>query len=245
MKVEICLPIKNEETIVANNLSKILDFCQKENFQFSWKVVGIINGSTDRTAEIFSDFRKQYPERVDYVESSTSGRGQALKKYWQQSSADVLSYLDIDLAVLPDQLPILINPIVNGETDLVVGSRLLLASKTKRSWLREVISRAYNILTHILLPNKVTDLQCGFKAVRATTFKKIAPFIQNNYWFFDTELVILCQYFSYRFKEVPVNWEENRYQERKSKVKLISDILKFLGNLFIFRIRLFFIPKIK
>jgi glycosyltransferase involved in cell wall biosynthesis len=243
MMVEICLPVKNEEKILAANLQQILDFCQKADFQFSWKIIGIINGSTDKTASIFLDFKKRYPELVDYVEFSVAGRGRVLKKYWQESGADILSYLDIDLAVLPDQLPALIQPIIDGEADLVIGSRLLADSKTRRSYLRETTSRFFNFLTHVFLPNKASDLQCGFKAVRADIFKKIAPFIRDNYWFFDSELVVLSQYFSYRLKEVPVDWAENRYEKRTSKVKVIRDIVKSLKDLLVFRWRLFFISK--
>jgi len=243
MLVEICLPVKNEEKILAANLRQVLDFCQQANFRFSWKIIGIINGSTDKTASIFLDFKNRYSGLVDYVEFSGDGRGRVLKKYWQESGADVLSYLDIDLAVLPDQLPALIQPIIDGEADLVIGSRLLSNSKTKRSYLRETTSRSFNFLTHILLPNKASDLQCGFKAVRADIFKKIAPFIRDNYWFFDSELVILSQYFSYRLKETPVDWSENRYEKRTSKVKVVRDIIKSLKDILIFRWRLFFIPK--
>ncbi len=243
MLVEICLPVKNEENILAANLQRILDFCQKADFRFSWKIVGIINGSTDKTASIFLDFKNRYPGLIDYVEFGVSGRGRVLKKYWQESGADVLSYLDIDLAVLPDQLPALIQPIIDGKADLVIGSRLLAGSNTRRSYLRETTSRFFNFLTHIFLPNKASDLQCGFKAIKADVFRKISPFVRDNYWFFDSELVILAQHFSYRLEEVPVDWAENRYRKRTSKVKVIRDIAKSLKDLLVFRWRLFFIPK--
>ncbi len=243
MLVEICLPVKNEEKILAANLERILDFCLKSAWPFSWKIVGVINGSTDSTRNIFSDFKNRYPNQVDYVEFSGQGRGRALKKYWLMSQADVLSYLDIDLAVLPDALPTLIEPIIKEEADLVIGSRLLATSQTKRSWLRETTSRTFNFLTHVILPNQASDLQCGFKAIRADVFKKIASFIKDNYWFFDSELVILCQYFSYRLKEIPVNWAENRSGSRPSKVKVLRDIFRSLRDILFFRLRLFFIPR--
>lgn len=243
MFVEICLPVKNEEEILGINLQRVFDFCQKANFQFSWKIVGIINGSTDKTKNIFSDFKNRFPARIDYIDIKTPGRGYALKKYWSESQADILCYLDIDLAVLPDQLPALIQPILNNEADLVVGSRLLKASQIKRSMLREATSRSFNFLSRLFLPNRASDLQCGFKAIRANVFKKIFPYLKNDYWFFDSELVILIQYFSYNFKEIPVDWAESRYKKRISKVKIVRDIIRSLGDLIAFRFRLFFIPK--
>ncbi len=243
MLVEICLPVRDEANILAVNLQRILDFCFEANWPFAWKIIGVVNGSSDNTPLIFSEFKTKYPEKIDYVVIAESGRGRALKKYWQESRADILSYLDIDLAVLPEQLPELLFPIIDNEKDIVIGSRLLALSDIKRSPLRETTSQFFNILTRLFLPNKASDLQCGFKAIRADVFKKISPFIKDNYWFFDSELVILSQYFSYRLKEVPVNWDENRYGKRASKVKIVRDIIKSLRDLLLFRGRLFFIPR--
>lgn len=243
MLVEICLPVKNEEEILMVNLPRVFQSCQKANFTFDWKIVGLINGSSDKSTKIFSNFKEKDPTHFDYLEIAENGRGRALKKYWRLSRADVLSFLDIDLAVSPDELPALIMPIVNNKADLVIGSRLLAESQIKRSYLRETVSRFYNYLARFILPNKASDLQCGFKAVRADVFRKLLPNLLDDYWFFDSELVIFSQYFSYRLQEIPVNWSENRYEKRKSKVKLARDIIRFLKNIVCLRWRLLFIPK--
>lgn len=243
MLVEICLPLKNEAETLQLNFQKLYSFCEKAGFTFDWKIVGIINGSSDKTVDIFLELKSKYPEKINFVEIRAAGRGHALNKYWQFSQADILCYLDIDLAVKPDQLPDLIGPILDNSTDLVIGSRLLVTSHIKRSLLREITSRGFNIFSRLLFPNKVSDLQCGFKAIRADKFRKITPYLKNKHWFFDSELVILAQYFSYRVKEIPVDWIENRYKKRESKVKILRDIYKSICDLVIFRIRLFFIPK--
>jgi len=245
MLVEICLPLKNEAETLKLNFQKLYSFCEETGFSFDWKIIGIINGSSDETVDIFLDFKKRYPQYIDFVEIIADGRGHALNKYWQLSRADILCYLDIDLAVKPDQLPALIQPLLDNAADLVIGSRLLSTSRIERSFIRETTSRCFNIFARYLLPNKASDLQCGFKAIKADVFRKIAPYLKNNYWFFDSELVIMVQYFSYRLQEIPVDWVENRYKKRKSKVKIISDIYKSIGDLIIFRIRLFFISKTK
>lgn len=243
MLVEICLPVKNEAKILTVNLQRVLDFCQTASFSFDWKIVGLINGSSDATRDIFSVFKNKYPTLIEYVEISNPGRGYALKKYWLESRADVLSYLDIDLAVLPNQLPALLSPLINNEADLVIGSRLLIKSEVQRSLLRETTSRFFNLLTRLIFSNRASDLQCGFKAIKTEAFKKIAPFIQNNYWFFDSELVILSQYFSFRLQEIPVNWSESRYEKRASKVKVVRDIIRSFKDIFLFWIRLKTISK--
>lgn len=243
MLVEICLPVKNEANILALNLKRILDFCEGAYFTFDFKIVGLVNGSSDETIKIFSEFRDKYPAKISFIETDVAGKGRAIREYWKKSSADILSYMDIDLAVMPDELPRLFEPIIEGKADLVIGSRLMVESNTNRSLFRETTSRLFNITARLLLPSKVFDRQCGFKAINAQTYKKIAPYLKDNYWLFDTELIEMCNYFSYVIKEIPVAWDENRYQKRKSKVLVFRDMGKFLLGLLRLRISLFFIRK--
>jgi glycosyltransferase involved in cell wall biosynthesis len=238
MQVDFCLPIKNEALILENSLNKLLDFCVQSQFPFSWRIIGVVNGSTDASAAILQDFKRRFPGEIDFIEVPEAGRGRALKKYWLMSSADVLSYMDCDLAVALENLPALILPLINKEADLTIGSRLTAGAKIERSLFREFISQAYNLLSQILLNHKITDLQCGFKAVSREAFQKIYPRLVDDYWFFDTELVILALRSGFRVKQVPVDWQENRYQRRPSKVKIFKDSLIFIKNLLIFKKRL-------
>jgi glycosyltransferase involved in cell wall biosynthesis len=238
MLVDFCLPIKNEEKILVQNLERLLSYCRQAGFSFSWRIVGVINGSTDASVKILADFKNKYPTEIDYFEVPEPGRGGALKKYWSLSSADVFSYMDADLAVNLDNLIHLVSPIVNRECEVVIGSRLLIDSRIKRSWGREIVSQSYNFISRRLLNYQVADLQCGFKAINAKTFRALQPWLQDDYWFFDTELVVLAQCLGYRVKEVPVDWQENRFDKRSSTVKVFRDSLIFLKNLWNFRKRL-------
>ena len=176
MTVDFCLPIKNEALILESSLNKLLTYCEQNNFIFSWRIIGVINGSTDHSVDILKNFKNKYPERIDFIEISEPGRGRALKKCWLLSTADILSYMDCDLAVSLDNL-----------------SALIL---------------------------------------------KIEPQLVDDYWFFDTELVILAKRLGFTIREVPVDWRENRFQNRKSTVKIFHDSLAFIKNLLVFRHRL-------
>lgn len=238
MLVDFCLPTKNEALILENSLIKLISYCDQAGFDFSWRVIVIINGSNDSSVGIVQKFKRRFPGKVDFIEVAESGRGRALKRYWSSSSADVLSYMDCDLAVSLDNLSALIRPLVNNEADLAIGSRLSAGAATKRSLFREIVSQSYNLLSRLMLEHSLTDLQCGFKAVRREAFLALKPYLADDYWFFDTELVILALRSDLRLREVPVDWRENRYQLRPSTVKVFSDSLTFLKNLASFRRRL-------
>jgi hypothetical protein len=78
----------------------------------------------------------------------------------------------------------------------------------------------YNFFSQVILSHNFSDLQCGFKAVKNSVFKQIAPFVKDNKWFFDTEIIAFAKAFGFRVKEIPVEWKENRYEERKSKISV-------------------------
>ena len=153
--------------------------------------------------------------------------------------------MDIDLAVSLEDLGALISPILNDESDLVIGSRLLKNSKVERSFFRSSSSLIYNFLSRQFLKHQFHDLQCGFKAFKSTVFLKVQPYLKDDQWFLDTELVILANFFKFRIKEIPVNWAENRYAKRTSKINPYKQSLIFIRNLISLRRRLNNLKKIK
>jgi hypothetical protein len=79
-----------------------------------------------------------------------------------------------------------------------------------------------------MLNHNYSDLQCGFKGVNNNIKDSVLPKIEDNNWFFDTELIVWSKKLNYNLKEIPVNWQEDRYQERKSKVTVFKDAKSFI-----------------
>ncbi|MDO8667994.1 MAG: glycosyltransferase [bacterium] len=236
--VEFCLPIYNEEKIIESNVERLIKHLRQYDSGWFWKIVLITNGCTDNSWTVANKLTRLYPGLISAVNFPLAGRGRALRQYYITSQADVLAYMDIDLAVSLDNIPPLINPIINNQADLTIGSRLLHESKIERSFLRELSSQSYNFLSRLILRHHLSDLQCGFKAIRTDVFKKISSYIQDDRWFFDTEMIAYCLHLGYCVKELPVDWSENRWNQRKSKVNLIKDSLKFIYKLIELKIRL-------
>lgn len=237
MLIEFCLPVKNESNILKANTLHLLDFLNSLDLG-DWRVVVIVNGSDDDSYAIASSLECEHGHHFRAVNYKKGGKGWALREYFRQSRADVLVFMDVDLAVALDSLPNLIKPILNWEADLVIGSRLLPTSITSRSFLRSFTSKGYNYLSRIFLKHRLSDLQCGFKAIRRSGYKLVEPYLRDDKWFFDTELVTIAKALEMRILEIPVAWKENRYDKRKSKVSLVRDIWSFLGNLVRLRARI-------
>lgn len=146
---------------------------------------------------------------VSFIHLPKKGRGGAVKKVWWESKADILSYMDVDLSTDLKHFPSLIESLISG-FDIAIGSRLLPKSRVyDRPLKREVISRAYNILIQILFQTRVSDAQCGFKAVTKKVVKELLPYIENNGWFMDSELLIVAEKAGYKIYEEPITWRDN------------------------------------
>lgn len=230
MLVEFIIPCHNEEQILKKSSLKLLDFLNNQNYDFNWKIILVLNGTTDNSITVANDLKKQN-SKIDIFVIKEKAKGNALKTYFKHSSADFLIYMDIDLAVSLENINTLLENLLNNTFDLVIGSRLLSESKTNRSFLRELSSRIYVFLSKIILKHNFSDLQCGFKGMTKTLFLNTFKFIEDKNWFFDTELLIFANFLNYRIKEIPVDWAEDRYEKRTSKIKILSDSLIFIKNL--------------
>ncbi len=146
------------------------------------------------------------------------GRGYALRAAWSTSDAPVVAYMDVDLSTsLPALLP-LVAPLLSGHRDVAIGSRLAPGAHVVRGPKRELISRAYNLLLKLALRGRFSDAQCGFKALRRDAAERLLPLVEDNEWFFDTELLVTAQRLGLRIGEVPVDWVD----DPDSRVNIVS-----------------------
>ena len=110
---------------------------------------------------------------------------------------------------LASRLPIATSewPEISGATS---GSRARRSvdrsSRVVRGSKREFISRSYNLILKGTLAASFSDAQCGFKAIRASVADDLLPMVQDDNWFFDTELLVIAQRAGLRIHEVPVDW---------------------------------------
>jgi putative flippase GtrA len=133
----------------------------------------------------------------------------------------VLAYLDVDLSTDLAALLPLVAPLVSGHSDLAIGTRLARSSRIVRGPKREIISRCYNLILRGSLRARFSDAQCGFKAIRKDVAEQLLPLVEDESWFFDTELLVLAERSGLRIHEVPVDWVD----DPDSRVDIMSTAL--------------------
>src|SRR2546423_3548238 len=220
--VDIAIPVYNEERDLEPNLRRLRAYLDAR-FPFAARITIVDNASTDRTWDIARALALELPG-VRAQRLREKGRGRPVRHAWLGSDASVVAYMDIDLSTDLDALLPLIAPLVSGHSDVAIGSRLAPGARVARGFKREVISRTYNLLLHVVLGARVRDAQCGFKAVRADAARRLLPEVADEAWFFDTELLVRAQRAGMRIHEVPVDWTD----DPDSRVDLIPTAIEDL-----------------
>ena len=205
--VEVTVPVYNEAKVLAESIRQLHSYLSA-NVPFRFVITIADNASTDETFAIAQRMCRELAG-VRAVHLDRKGRGLALRHVWSSSTADVVSYMDADLSTGLEAFLPLIAPLVSGHSDLAIGSRLSPDAMVVRGPRREIISRAYNLLLRLVLAARFSDAQCGFKAGRSEVIKALLPSVQDDAWFFDTELLMLAQRRRLRICEIPVTWVED------------------------------------
>jgi putative flippase GtrA len=202
--VDIVVPVFNEAAGLETSIRRLHTFLSN-GFPLRWRITIVDNASNDNTWPLACGLTHELAG-VHAQRLAEKGRGRALHAAWGASDAAVLAYMDVDLSTDLAALLPLIAPLLSGHSDLAIGTRLASSSRVVRGPKREVISRCYNALLRFALGAKFSDAQCGFKAIRRDQAHALLPWVADQDWFFDTELLVRAQRRGLRIHEVPVDW---------------------------------------
>ena len=225
-QLDIVLPVYNEAHVIAGSVERLRAYLQETNFPYSWRIVVADNASTDTTLAVAHQLEDTYPD-VTVVHLPQKGRGRALRKAWLESQADAMCYMDIDLSTDLAALLPLTKAVLEEEYDVATGSRMTRGSQITRSLRREITSRGLIFLIKVAFLSKLSDTQCGFKAITRQAAQELLPRIENEEWFFDTELLLLAEKGGYRVKDIPVRWVE----DTDTRVNVLKTVAEDLGGL--------------
>lgn len=233
MTFDVTIPVLNEAATLDQQVRTLHAFLL-EHFSDTrqWKIVIADNGSTDRTPEIGQALAADLPE-VTFLKVPKRGVGLALKTSWSQSEADIVGYMDLDLATdLPHFLQAY-HAITDANYDLVYASRLHRDSQViGRSLKREVASRVFNFLLKAYLRVGFSDGMCGFKWLKRSIVPDLmAHGAQNDGWFFSTELLTVAEWRKYNLYELPVKWTDDVSSSRVQIIPLAKRYIRSMIEL--------------
>ena len=224
--VDLIIPVYNEQDVLWRSAEAVLAWTDGHP-EHDWQIVIAENGSTDATPAIAASLAERHAGRVRVIAERRAGRGRALRNAIMASRADVAAYMDADLSTDLVHIPGIVDPVAADAADIAIGSRLAAGSRTTRGWRRETTSRLYAFAFRHLGGLRVSDAQCGFKAISRDAARAIVPLTTDDRWFFDTELLMIAQRNGYRIIETPVRWVE----DPDSSVPVARTAAEFLAGL--------------
>jgi dolichyl-phosphate beta-glucosyltransferase len=231
--LSVIIPAYNEVVRLGTSLTAVVNYLRQ-----SWpdaEVIVVDDGSTDGTAplarEIFNNSGNLRTSVISY--KSNLGKGRAVRLGLLAARGDVALFSDADLSTPISEAPKLVEPIMNGEFDVTVGSRALDRGLigTHQPWRREQAGRVFNLAVRLATGLPFWDTQCGFKAFRMSVCRPLVESATVDRFGFDVELLYLAFRAGLRMKEVPVRWDHNE----GSKVSLGSDSFRMLNEVVLIR----------
>jgi glycosyltransferase involved in cell wall biosynthesis len=231
-QLDIVIPVYNEAHVLAGSVERLRAFLEQAKFPYTWRIVVADNASTDETLSVARALEDRFGD-VTPLHLPQKGRGRALRKAWLESDADAMCYMDVDLSTDLAALLPLARAVLDEGYDVATGSRMTRGSQITRSLRREITSRGLIALIKLLFLSKLSDTQCGFKAISRRAAHELLPRVENEEWFWDTELLLLAEKGGYRVKDVPVRWVE----DPDSRVNVLKTVLEDLRGLLRMRFR--------
>jgi glycosyltransferase involved in cell wall biosynthesis len=231
-QLDIVIPVYNEAHVIAGSIDKLRFYLKEVYFPYTWRIVIADNASTDDTLRISEGLTEEFSD-VSVIHLPQKGRGRALKAAWLESDADAMCYMDVDLSTDLAALKPLARAVLEDGYDIATGSRMTRGSEITRSLKREITSRGFITLIKLLFLSRLSDTQCGFKAIARQAAHELLPQVENDEWFFDTELLLLAEKGAYRVKDIPIRWIE----DPDTRVNVLKTVMEDLQGLVRMRFR--------
>jgi len=221
VEVSVVLPAYNEADTIERTVEVTLTTLEAFLPAGVFEVIVAEDGCTDRTPEIAARLADE-DERVRHVHSDKRlGRGKALEYAFERASGETLAYFDTDLATDMSHLEELVESVRSGDYEFATGSRWIPGNTADRPAKRGIPSKGFNTLVRLLLRSELRDHQCGFKAFDRTALFDVLEDVEDDHWFWDTEVLVRAQRSGYNVTEFPVEWTP----KGDSKVDLVRDVL--------------------
>ena len=226
--LSVIIPAFNEEARIIPTLEKITAYLSLQ--PYSWEVVVVDDGSSDRTPQLVADRIKAH-EGVRLLTVPHAGKGWAIRHGMLASHGKYKFMCDADLAMPIERLAEFIERMDEGH-DIVIGSRQVAgARRFNEPVIRHAMGRVFNRCVRLLAVGAFQDTQCGFKCFRSEVTDELFEAQRTRGFGFDVEILYLALKRGLQVLEIPIDW----YHQKATKLRPLVDSSLMLRDAIVVR----------
>jgi glycosyltransferase involved in cell wall biosynthesis len=217
MLLSVVIPVFNEEQTVGNIIKRAKAVLAKLGFRYEIIVVDDFSG--DQSLEI----SKKLGVRV-YQLRTHMGKGYALRAGLAKAKGEIVVTIDSDGSHRPEELPLLLAPVLKNQADLVIGSRYLSQKPVVARRLNAFGVRLFNFLIRLFTRTAVSDSQSGYRVMKSTVLASMH--LKSGEYEIESEMLVKTARLGFRVVEVPITFVQRTYG--RSRLDPLVDGFKIL-----------------
>jgi glycosyltransferase involved in cell wall biosynthesis len=222
MKLSIIIPAYNENETIAEILRRVRAVSltvptgygpeDDSNVTFEREIVIVDDGSTDGTRESLRALEGE-PDVIVVLHERNQGKGAAVHTGLQHASGDVMLIQDADLEYDPRDYPALLQPIAEGRSQVVYGSRFRGGPTKAMFFWHMVGNRFLTLVANVLYDTILSDVETCYKVFTREVAEQLD--LRASGWGFDPEITAQILKRGYRIYEVPISYTGREFEEGK------------------------------
>ncbi|AND17056.1 glycosyltransferase family 2 protein [Rathayibacter tritici] len=208
MRLSILMPVYNEEATLRKAVGRVLAVTFQEGVEVEFVIVN--DGSRDGTREILDSLDD--PRIRVFHQPRNQGKGAAISRAVQEATGDYVIICDADEEYRPSEIPSLLQPVLDGEAELVYGSRTF-GSHTSFSYWYVLGNKGVNLITNILFNAYISDVETCFKLMPLSLYRSLG--ITEKGFGMEAEVTGKLLARGYRPYEVAISYKARTREEGK------------------------------
>lgn len=206
VKLSIVIPVYNEKATLAEIVRRV------QAIGAAHEIILVDDGSTDGTREILPTFDGHDAVRV-ILHERNHGKGAAVRTGVAAATGDVILIQDADLEYDPRDIPALLQPIEEGRSTVVYGSRFLGGPRKATMFWHMIANLVLTLLTNVLYDSILSDMETGYKVFTSEVIKSLR--LRAKRFDFEPEVTAKVLKHRHRIYEVPISFNPREYSEGK------------------------------
>ncbi len=208
MKLSVVMPVYNEQATLRCVVERVL------SLGLEIELLCVDDGSTDGSRQILADLQKQQPRMRLLEQSRNMGKGAALRRGIQEATGDYVIIQDADLEYDPNEYPRLLEPLENGQADVVYGSRFLGAGPHRVLYFWHFVGNWFlTLLSNMITNLNMSDMETCYKVFRREVIQAIP--LEEDRFGFEPEITVKIAKRQLRVYEIGISYWGRTYAEGK------------------------------